>query len=224
MAIEIVIYIDGSCPENPGHGGWGALVSQYGREEKFYGGELNTTNNRMEMMAAIKILEKIGNTKKTILMVTDSQYLKNGITKWIKNWKRRGWKSSDGKPVKNRDLWERLDILCENLDISWTWVRGHSGHRENEMADALANRGYNEIVENLKIVDRLVTNFIDRKPTSIDANFQSMGIETHEIIDLLESVERSFGCEFSTNELENINTINDIIISINDGICLNERS
>lgn len=134
------IFTDGACKGNPGPGGWGAWLKCGDRERELYGGEANTTNNRMELTAVIRALEALRRPLQ-VRIHTDSQYVKNGITEWIRDWKRRGWKTSDRKPVKNEDLWRRLDELTARHDVRWIWVRGHSGHTGNERADALANRG-----------------------------------------------------------------------------------
>jgi len=134
------IYSDGACKGNPGPGGWGALLKWNGHERELFGGEGNTTNNRMELLAVIKALESI-NRACQIEVYTDSQYVQKGIAEWITSWKRRGWKTADKKPVKNVDLWQRLDTLAAGHRITWHWVRGHAGHPENERADQLANRG-----------------------------------------------------------------------------------
>lgn len=140
----IEIYTDGACKGNPGIGGWGAWL-RYGEHEKeLFGGEKDTTNNRMELLAVIRALESI--TKKVPVIVhTDSQYVQKGISEWLVNWKRRGWKTSDNKPVKNADLWRELDALAVNHEIEWRWVRGHNGDVGNERADSLANRGVDSI-------------------------------------------------------------------------------
>ena len=135
----VEIYTDGACSGNPGPGGWGALLRYGGREKTLSGAEANTTNNRMELTAAIKALESLTRPCKVTLF-TDSVYVQKGITEWLKNWKRRGWKTADKKPVKNADLWRRLDAAAEAHDIRWRWVRGHSGHPENELVDALARQ------------------------------------------------------------------------------------
>ena len=136
----IAIYTDGACKGNPGVGGWGALLVHGGHEKELYGGEPATTNNRMELTAVIRALEAV--TRPLPLVVhTDSQYVQKGITEWLPGWKRKGWKTADGKPVKNLDLWQRLDQLSARHRIDWRWVRGHSGHAGNERADRLANRG-----------------------------------------------------------------------------------
>ena len=133
----VSIYTDGACQGNPGPGGWGAILRFGGVEKELSGYEQQTTNNRMEMMAAIKALESLKRPVETHLY-TDSQYLRNGMTKWIDNWKARGWKTADRKPVKNEDLWRRLDELSQQQHVQWHWVRGHDGHPENERADFLA--------------------------------------------------------------------------------------
>lgn len=142
---KIEIFTDGACRGNPGPGGWGVLLRHNGHTKKLHGGEKNTTNNRMELTAAIKAL----NTLKEPCLVeitTDSQYLCNGITKWIKQWKVKDWKKSNKKPVKNMDLWQRLDKEAQRHQIVWHWIRGHKGHLENEIADQLANRGIDEMI------------------------------------------------------------------------------
>jgi len=140
----IHIFTDGACRGNPGPGGWGALL-RYGNEEKeLYGGEATTTNNRMELMAAIQALESL-RQRCVVELTTDSEYVKNGITQWIDNWKKRGWRTASKKPVKNIDLWQRLDKAASQHDVHWHWVRGHTGHPENERADELANRGIDEL-------------------------------------------------------------------------------
>lgn len=142
MTVEL--FTDGACRGNPGPGGWGALLRYKGREKMLYGGEADTTNNRMELMAAIQGLQAL--TKHSdVVLTTDSQYVRKGITEWIDNWKRRDWRTADKKPVKNRDLWQQLDALSQSHTIEWRWVKGHSGHRENEIADQLANRGIDEL-------------------------------------------------------------------------------
>lgn len=137
---SVTAYTDGACSGNPGPGGWGALLVWNGRERELSGGEAMTTNNRMELMAAIGALEALKRPLR-IEIVTDSEYLKNGITGWINRWRKNGWRTADGKPVKNVELWQRLDALVARHTVSWRWVRGHAGHAENERADALARAG-----------------------------------------------------------------------------------
>lgn len=134
------IYTDGACSGNPGPGGWGAVVRYLSHETDMSGGEANTTNNRMEMMAAVQSLKALPLRCKVTLH-TDSMYLRDGVTRWMKNWKRNGWLTADKKPVKNQDIWEQLDLLLTQQDITWEWVKGHAGHPENERADALARNG-----------------------------------------------------------------------------------
>ena len=136
----IQIYTDGACKGNPGIGGWGALLKYGGHEREIFGGERITTNNRMELMAAIRALESLKKPCK-VHLYTDSQYVQKGISKWINTWKSRGWCTAARKPVKNEDLWRALDYLTQQHEVEWCWVRGHSGHYENERADKLANRG-----------------------------------------------------------------------------------
>jgi ribonuclease HI len=131
------LFTDGACSGNPGPGGWGAILRFRGTEKELSGGEMQTTNNRMELMAAIAGLEALKRAVK-VRVHTDSMYLKDGITKWIHGWKKKGWKTADKKPVKNVDLWQRLEKAIAEHDVSWHWVRGHSGHAENERADELA--------------------------------------------------------------------------------------
>jgi len=135
-----VIYTDGSCSPNPGPGGWGALLRYGPHEREMFGGEPETTNNRMEMLAAIVALETLTRPS-TVKLHTDSRYLLDGIEKYLANWKARGWLSADKKPVKNQDLWRRLDTAVQRHRIEWTWVRGHAGEPGNERADELARRG-----------------------------------------------------------------------------------
>ena len=134
----IEIFTDGACAGNPGPGGWGVLIVDGEQRMELYGGESNTTNNRMELNAAIEALRA---TSGPVHLYTDSQYVKNGITEWIRGWKRNGWRTADRKPVKNQDLWRALDEAIENRSVEWRWVRGHNGHPENERADALARAG-----------------------------------------------------------------------------------
>ena len=141
---RIEIFTDGACRGNPGKGGWGVMIRSNGLEESLYGGDLSTTNNIMELTAAIKALEHIPENSNVVL-TTDSKYVMQGITEWIKNWKIRNWKTASKKPVLNKELWKRLDNLTNLHSIEWKWVKGHSGHRENEIADQLANKGIDEI-------------------------------------------------------------------------------
>jgi len=140
MTDEVEIYADGACKGNPGPGGWGALLRANGRERELHGGEAATTNNRMELTAVIRALEALEG-RPAVRLYTDSQYVQKGITEWIHAWKRRGWRTADKKPVKNVDLWMRLDEVAHAHRIEWHWVKGHAGHPENERADALANKG-----------------------------------------------------------------------------------
>lgn len=140
----VKIYTDGACKGNPGPGGWGAWLSTGTHEKEMWGGEKNTTNNRMELTAVIESLAAL-NRKCNVSIYTDSEYVRNGITAWIHNWKRRDWRTADNKPVKNSDLWRKLDDLTKNHDIQWHWVKGHAGDPGNERADLLANRGVTEL-------------------------------------------------------------------------------
>ena len=133
----IVIHTDGACSGNPGPGGWGAILHWKGHEKELSGAEAETTNNRMELTAAIAALEALKRRSK-VRLVTDSTYVRDGVTKWIHGWKRNGWKTAAKKPVKNDDLWKRLDAIASKHDVSWEWVKGHAGHPENERADQLA--------------------------------------------------------------------------------------
>ena len=145
MPAETEIYTDGACRGNPGPGGWGVVLRYKGHEKNLYGAEVMTTNNRMELMAAIMALESLKRHCR-VRLTTDSQYVQKGITEWLPNWKKRGWKTASRKPVKNIDLWQRLDAAIVGHDIQWEWVRGHSGHPENEQADALANQAIDELL------------------------------------------------------------------------------
>ena len=140
MTPKVLIYTDGACSGNPGPGGWGAVMISGARERELCGGELATTNNRMELMAAIQALEAL-NRPCRVELHTDSQYVKNGITQWINGWKAKGWRTADKSPVKNADLWQRLDAARARHDVDWRWVKGHAGHVMNERADELARRG-----------------------------------------------------------------------------------
>ena len=152
MTPEVVIYTDGACRGNPGPGGWGAILMASGREKEIWGGDPATTNNRMELMAAIAALEALKRPCRVDLH-TDSQYLRSGITSWITKWKQNGWRTADKKPVKNADLWRRLDAALSNHEIRWHWVRGHAGHDANERADVLARGAIAEIRNNAKTTD-----------------------------------------------------------------------
>lgn len=136
----VEIYTDGACKGNPGRGGWGALLRYGDHERELWGGEAMTTNNRMELTAVIRALEALKRPAR-VRVHTDSQYVQKGVSEWLPHWKRRGWKTSEGKPVKNVDLWRQLDALAAKHRIEWVWVRGHAGHDGNERADRLANQG-----------------------------------------------------------------------------------
>lgn len=141
---RVTIYTDGACRGNPGPGGWGALLSANGHEKTLHGGERLTTNNRMELTAAIEALKALKKPCE-VALYTDSQYVRNGITTWLANWKRRGWKTAARAAVKNEDLWRELDTQAARHHVEWHWVKGHAGHPGNERADALANRGIDEM-------------------------------------------------------------------------------
>jgi ribonuclease HI len=142
---EVEIYTDGACRGNPGPGGWGVLLRYNGHEKTLKGAERETTNNRMELMAAIRGLESLTRPCR-VQLTTDSQYVQKGITEWIAGWKRRGWKNAAKQPVKNADLWKRLEAATHTHEVHWHWVRGHSGHPENERADQLANEAIDELL------------------------------------------------------------------------------
>jgi ribonuclease HI len=144
-ATLVEIWTDGACKGNPGPGGWGALMRSGGTERELFGGARDTTNNRMELQAVIEALAALKRRCKVVVH-TDSQYVKNGITEWLPQWERRGWKTADRKPVKNVELWQQLDREVQRHDVSWRWVRGHAGDAGNERADALANRGVAQIL------------------------------------------------------------------------------
>ncbi|VVE56217.1 Ribonuclease HI [Pandoraea capi] len=137
---QVEIYTDGACKGNPGPGGWGALLVAGKHRKEMFGGEPNTTNNRMELLAVIRALEAL-NKPCHVVLHTDSQYVQKGISEWIHGWKARSWKTAAKEPVKNADLWQTLDIVSQKHDIDWRWVKGHAGHEGNEAADQLANRG-----------------------------------------------------------------------------------
>jgi ribonuclease HI len=138
MTDLVIVYTDGACRGNPGPGGWGVMLSYKGTVKEFYGGEKHTTNNRMELMATIAALESLTRPCK-VQLNSDSKYVLQGMTEWLPNWKKRGWKTASKAPVKNEDLWRRLDTATGQHDIKWTWVKGHSGNTGNDRADALAN-------------------------------------------------------------------------------------
>jgi ribonuclease HI len=142
---EVVIHTDGACRGNPGPGGWGAILTSSGKEKELYGAERETTNNRMELMAAIQALEALKRSC-DVTLVTDSEYLRKGVTEWLQKWRRRNWKTADRKPVKNQDLWQRLERAMSGHRLHWKWIKGHSGHPENERADQLANRAIDEML------------------------------------------------------------------------------
>lgn len=144
MSDKVVeIFTDGACRGNPGPGGWGALLRYDGHERELYGYQPDATNNQMELMAAIQALETLKRPCK-VSLTTDSQYVRQGITAWLAGWKRKNWKTAAGKPVKNKELWQRLDAAAANHEVAWHWVKGHSGHDDNERVDQLANRAIDE--------------------------------------------------------------------------------
>lgn len=145
MSDMIEAFTDGACRGNPGPGGWGVLLRFNDHEKRLCGGEKETTNNRMELMAVIQALESLNRDCK-VKLTSDSQYVLKGISEWMENWKKRGWKTAAKKPVKNVDLWQRLDKAREDHNVEWVWVKGHSGHIENEIADELANQGIDELL------------------------------------------------------------------------------
>ncbi len=146
MSQTVVMYTDGACKGNPGPGGWGVVLQHGDHEKTLFGGEQQTTNNRMELTAAIEGLQALKRDCR-VELYTDSVYVKDGITRWLANWKRNGWKTAAKKPVANQDLWEQLDALCARHDVHWHWVKGHAGHPGNEQADALANQGVETCVK-----------------------------------------------------------------------------
>lgn len=141
---KVEVFTDGACRGNPGPGGWGALLRFHRHERRLWGGEAHTTNNRMELLAAIEALTALREPCE-VTLTTDSQYLRKGVREWLDGWKRNGWRTAAKKPVKNEDLWRRLDECRQYHHIDWRWVRGHSGHPENDLADQLANRGIDEL-------------------------------------------------------------------------------
>ena len=144
---EVTIYTDGACKGNPGPGGWGCWLKAGTAERELFGGVPQTTNNRMELTAVIKGLSVL-TRRCSVAVYTDSEYVRNGITTWIHAWKKRGWRTADGKPVKNVELWQQLETLSQSHEVQWHWVKGHAGHAENERADQLANRGLDEMLSN----------------------------------------------------------------------------
>ncbi len=146
MNKPVEVFTDGACRGNPGPGGWGVLLRYQGQERELFGGERETTNNRMELMAAIMALESLKRAC-TVSLTTDSQYVRKGITEWIHGWKRKGWKTVNKDEVKNADLWQRLDLAAAKHRVEWHWVKGHSGHAENDRVDALANRGVDQVMK-----------------------------------------------------------------------------
>ncbi|MEX0619838.1 MAG: ribonuclease HI [Pseudohongiellaceae bacterium] len=153
MTAIVEIFTDGACRGNPGKGGWGALLRYGDTEKTLYGGEWHTTNNRMELTAVIRALEALKKPCR-VEITSDSKYVLTGITEWLPNWKKRGWKTAGKKPVLNVELWQRLDELAAKHEIEWHWVRGHTGHPENELADQLANRGIDELPDTADGIDR----------------------------------------------------------------------
>jgi ribonuclease HI len=145
----IKIYTDGACKGNPGIGGWGALLVHNEQSIEIFDGELETTNNRMELMAVIEALNHASSMNDDVQIYTDSSYVQKGIQEWIHNWKKNGWRSSNKKPVKNQDLWQELDTLNSSLNVEWFWVKGHAGHPGNERADFLANEGVKKIQQGI---------------------------------------------------------------------------
>lgn len=141
---EVIMYTDGACSGNPGPGGWGVVIRFGEHEKELYGGEPDTTNNRMELMAAIEGLNGLKRPC-TVALYTDSSYVKNGITQWLKGWKAKGWKTASKKPVKNQELWQALDEAQARHQVSWHWVKGHAGHPDNERADELARMGVDQV-------------------------------------------------------------------------------
>lgn len=147
---EVEIYCDGACRGNPGPGGWGALLRSSGHEKRLHGGELETTNNRMELTGALEGLRALTKPCRVVIW-TDSEYVKKGMTEWMSGWKKRGWKNAAKQPVKNSDLWKMLDEEAARHEVDWRWVKGHAGHEGNEIADELANIGVDEVLARQKV-------------------------------------------------------------------------
>lgn len=147
---EVEIYCDGACRGNPGPGGWGALLRSNGHEKRLHGGELETTNNRMELTGALEGLRALTKPCRVVIW-TDSEYVKKGMTEWMSGWKKRGWKNAAKQPVKNADLWKMLDDEAARHEVDWRWVKGHAGHEGNEIADQLANAGVDEVLAIQKV-------------------------------------------------------------------------
>jgi ribonuclease HI len=158
---KVEAFVDGACSGNPGPGGWGAVLRAGTHEKELFGGEALTTNNRMELTAAIEALAALKRPSE-VAMTTDSVYVKDGIERWLANWKKRGWKTTDKKDVKNRDLWERLEALCQKHRVSWHWVKGHSGHVENERADLLAR----QVIKAMRLADKERAQGLEERKTS----------------------------------------------------------
>ena len=146
MSHVIEIFTDGACKGNPGPGGWGVMLRLGEHQKTLFGGEPQTTNNRMELTAAIRGLQALKKAPARVVLTTDSQYVMKGIREWMPNWKKRDWKTAGRQPVKNADLWRELDELVSQHEVEWRWVKGHSGHPENELADELANRGVDQVL------------------------------------------------------------------------------
>jgi len=155
---EIHIYTDGACSGNPGPGGWGAMIQEGDETRELFGGEEHTTNNRMEMLATIKAIEAVLESKKAVHLHTDSTYVKDGITSWVKNWQKNNWKTASNKPVKNQDLWQDLVAICAKKEVTWHWVKGHAGHPGNERADLLARNGVMKEMMKVAIEDTAKKN------------------------------------------------------------------